>query len=49
MTPLTPRRPTVLSAPFSRPPLDPSLRRRTYGPIRPMDCDLAWWERLFRR
>jgi hypothetical protein len=34
---------------IQRPSLDPSIRRLTYGRIKPMDCDLSWWERLFRR
>ena len=29
--------------------LDPDLRRQIYGHVRPMDYDLSWWERLFRR
>ena len=29
--------------------LDPDVRRRIYGHVRPMDCDMSWWERLFRR
>ena len=29
--------------------MDPSLRLRTYGRIRPLEADLTWWERIFRR
>ncbi len=29
--------------------MDPSLRLRTYGRIRPLEADLTWWERMFRR
>lgn len=32
-----------------RPGMDPSLRLKTYGRIRPLDEDLTWWERIFRR
>lgn len=32
-----------------RPPMDPSLRLRTYGRIRPLAEDMTWWERIFRR
>ena len=28
---------------------DPSLRLLTYGRIRPLETDLTWWERMFRR
>ena len=29
--------------------MDPSLRLRTYGRIRPLEADMTWWERMFRR
>ncbi len=29
--------------------MDPSLRLRTYGPIRPLEADMTWLERMFRR
>ncbi len=32
-----------------RKPMDPSLRLHTYGRIRPLEADLTWWERMFRR
>ncbi|WP_296677800.1 hypothetical protein [Novosphingobium sp.] len=32
-----------------RPQMDPSIRLRTYGKIRPMAADRTWWERLLRR
>ncbi len=32
-----------------RPPMDPSLRLRTHGRIRPLADDMTWWERIFRR
>ena len=28
--------------------MDPSLRLRTYGRIRPLEADMTWWERMFR-
>ena len=33
----------------ARPAMDPSLRLRTYGRIRPLESDRTWWERLLRR
>ena len=50
--PMTPQphrgiRPSFISA--RKPALDPDMRRQIYGNIRPLDCDLTWWERLFRR
>ena len=49
MTSATPRtNPPTLSG-LPRQSLDPSIRRLTYGRIKPMDSDLTWWERLFRR
>lgn len=32
-----------------RPAMDPSLRLRTYGRIRPLEEGRTWWERLLRR
>lgn len=29
--------------------LDPTIRRQTYGPLRPMEGSRSWWERLLRR
>lgn len=49
MTPLTPRSGLSGFFSFTKPPLDPGVRRQTYGRIRPMDCDRTWWERLLRR
>lgn len=49
---MTPHSPHPIRRPLASlytAPLDPTLRRLTYGRIRPMDCDLTWWERLFRR
>lgn len=33
----------------TRPPMDPSMRLRTYGRVRPLAEDMTWWERIFRR
>lgn len=44
-----PRSASNLSTIQPRPAMDPSLRLKTYGRIRPLDEDLTWWERLFRR
>lgn len=49
MTPQSHRgiRPSFVSS--RKPALDPDMRRQIYGHVRPMDCDMTWWERLFRR
>jgi hypothetical protein len=49
MTPQSHRgiRPSFVSP--RKPALDPDMRRQIYGHVRPMDCDMTWWERLFRR
>ncbi|WP_423142626.1 hypothetical protein ACOYW6_04565 [Parablastomonas sp. CN1-191] len=40
-------RPDAWAAP--RPSMDPSLRRMTYGPIRPMNDNRGFFGRLFGR
>ena len=49
MTPQPDRGTRPLPISPRKPVLDPDLRRQIYGHVRPMDCDLSWWERLFRR
>lgn len=29
--------------------MDPSVRLRTYGRLRPLESSLSWWDRLLRR
>ena len=29
--------------------MDPSVRLRTYGRLRPLESSLTWWDRLLRR